>query len=180
MKLVCAFLSLPVPSKSSNSCGDQVNSPISRSVPDYLEQKTLLKFLLVGYSGSGTSTIFKQAKILYKSVPFTEDERENIKLRIQSNVYGYIGILLEGREHFEEESLDQMKQDQGSGETDASDTCICCLLFSTFFLCACVTLLLTHILNEEMIYVHICECKQTHRNPTLCPHRNLFKLNMEM
>uniref|UniRef100_A0A2P2MD43 Extra-large guanine nucleotide-binding protein 1 n=2 Tax=Rhizophora mucronata TaxID=61149 RepID=A0A2P2MD43_RHIMU len=122
MKLVCAFLSLPVPSKSSNSCGDQVNSPISRSVPDYLEQKTLLKFLLVGYSGSGTSTIFKQAKILYKSVPFTEDERENIKLRIQSNVYGYIGILLEGREHFEEESLDQMKQDQGNASNQHHKT----------------------------------------------------------
>uniref|UniRef100_A0A2P2MD56 Extra-large guanine nucleotide-binding protein 1 n=1 Tax=Rhizophora mucronata TaxID=61149 RepID=A0A2P2MD56_RHIMU len=120
MKLVCAFLSLPVPSKSSNSCGDQVNSPISRSVPDYLEQKTLLKFLLVGYSGSGTSTIFKQAKILYKTVPFTEDERENIKLTIQSNVYGYLGILLEGREYFEEETLDQMRKDQASGEIDAT------------------------------------------------------------
>jgi hypothetical protein len=60
MKLVCAFLSLPVPSKPSNSCGEQVNSLISRSVPDYLEQRTLLKLLLVGYSGSGTSTIFKQ------------------------------------------------------------------------------------------------------------------------
>ena len=65
MKLVCAFLSLPVPSKSSNSCGEQVNSPISRSVPDYLEQRTLLKLLLVGFSGSGTSTIFKQVHRLY-------------------------------------------------------------------------------------------------------------------
>jgi hypothetical protein len=60
MKLVCAFLSLPVPSKPSNSCGEQVNSLISRSIPDYLEQRTLLKLLLVGFSGSGTSTIFKQ------------------------------------------------------------------------------------------------------------------------
>ncbi|KAF2295134.1 hypothetical protein GH714_031644 [Hevea brasiliensis] len=91
MKLVCAFLSLPVPAKSSNSCGEQVNSMMSRSVPDYIEQRTLQKILLVGYSGSGKSTIFKQAKILYKPVPFTEEERENIKMTIQSNVYGYLG-----------------------------------------------------------------------------------------
>ncbi|CAK7339464.1 unnamed protein product [Dovyalis caffra] len=118
MKLVCAFLSLPVPSKPSNSCGEQVNSLISRSVPDYLEQRTLLKLLLVGYNGSGTSTIFKQAKILYKPVPFTEDERENIKLTIQSNVYGYLGILLEGRDRFEEESLAAMKKEQSTDETE--------------------------------------------------------------
>ncbi|KAJ6366965.1 hypothetical protein OIU77_003363 [Salix suchowensis] len=119
MKLVCAFLSLPVPFKPSNSCGEQVNSLISRSVPDYLEQRTLLKLLLVGNIGSGTSTIFKQAKILYKPVPFTEDERENIKLTIQSNVYGYIGILLEGRDRFEEERLATMKKDQSNDETEA-------------------------------------------------------------
>ncbi|KAH8503461.1 hypothetical protein Peur_067198 [Populus x canadensis] len=119
MKLVCAFLSLPVPSKPSNSCGEQVNSLISRSVPDYLEQRTLLKLLLVGYSGSGTSTIFKQAKILYKPVPFTEDERENIKLTIQSNVYGYLGILLEGRDRFEEENLAAMKNERSTDETEA-------------------------------------------------------------
>ncbi|KAJ6740217.1 EXTRA-LARGE GUANINE NUCLEOTIDE-BINDING PROTEIN 1 [Salix purpurea] len=119
MKLVCAFLSLPVPFKPSNSCGEQVNSLISRSVPDYLEQRTLLKLLLVGNSGSGTSTIFKQAKILYKPVPFTEDERENIKLTIQSNVYGYIGILLEGRDRFEEERLAAMKKDQSNDEAEA-------------------------------------------------------------
>ncbi|KAG6766895.1 hypothetical protein POTOM_028072 [Populus tomentosa] len=157
MKLVCAFLSLPVPSKPSNSCGELVNSLISRSVPDYLEQRTLLKLLLVGYSGSGTSTIFKQvvsqlvnftskfvyvkdyqsmlsgiwslscfpttevneAKILYKPVPFNEDERENIKLTIQSNVYGYLGILLEGRDRFEEESLAAMKKERSTDETEA-------------------------------------------------------------
>ncbi|XP_011004592.1 PREDICTED: extra-large guanine nucleotide-binding protein 1-like [Populus euphratica] len=118
MKLVCAFLSLPVPSKPSNSCGEQVNSLISRSIPDYLEQRTLLKLLLVGSSGSGTSTIFKQAKILYKPVPFTEDERENIKLTIQSNVYGYLGILLEGRDQFEEESLTAVTKEQSTDETE--------------------------------------------------------------
>ncbi|KAK2981013.1 hypothetical protein RJ640_012172 [Escallonia rubra] len=108
-KLVCAVLSLPVPSKSTYSCGEQVNNVVSRPLPDYLEQRTLQKLLLIGLSGSGTSTMFKQAKILYKDVPFTEDERENIKLLIQGNVYGYLGILLEGRERFEDESLNERR-----------------------------------------------------------------------
>ncbi|KAI7998956.1 Extra-large guanine nucleotide-binding protein 1 [Camellia lanceoleosa] len=59
-KLVCAVLSLHVPSKSANPCGEQVNNLASRAVPDYTEQRTLQKLLLIGYSGSGTSAIFKQ------------------------------------------------------------------------------------------------------------------------
>lgn len=59
-KLVCALLSLPIPSKVSNSCGEQVSNLVNRTVPDYLEQRTLQKLLLVGYNGSGASTIFKQ------------------------------------------------------------------------------------------------------------------------
>ncbi|KAJ1436542.1 P-loop containing nucleoside triphosphate hydrolase [Sesbania bispinosa] len=159
-KLVCAFLSLPVPSnsKSSNSRGFLSSNVVTRMVPDYLEHGIVHKLLLVGCSGSGTSTIFKQAywyrirfrywygaifevsglhrrrhdaaeqgtkdeiqkpvgdhaKILYKSTPFSEDERENIKLTIQTNVYAYLGILLEGRERFEEESLENLKKSQSS------------------------------------------------------------------
>ena len=63
---------------------------------------------------------FIQAKILYKDIPFHEDERENIKLKIQSNVYGYLGILLEGRERFEDESLAEMMQQQSSSGTDSA------------------------------------------------------------
>ncbi|KAK2426607.1 extra-large guanine nucleotide-binding protein [Trifolium repens] len=113
-KLVCAFLSLPVPSKSSNSVGEQHSNLASKSIPDYLEHGIVQKLLLIGCSGSGTSTIFKQAKILYKSIPFSEDEHENLILTIQSNVYTYLGILLEGRERFEDEILADLKKRKSS------------------------------------------------------------------
>ncbi|CAO2830606.1 unnamed protein product [Amaranthus hypochondriacus] len=109
MKLVCAFLSLPVPSKSKNT-PTEVTYVSERPISDYLE-RTLQKLLLVGYNDAGTSTLFKQAKILYKDTPFSEDEREKIKLMIQGNVYCYLGILLEGRERFAEEiSTNLMEQ----------------------------------------------------------------------
>lgn len=97
IKLACAVLSLPVPSGSANTSAEEVNrSNSGLNVPH--------KLLLVGCKKSGTSTIYKQAKILY-GIPFTEYERHNIKLIIQSNLYGYLGTLLEGREQFEEQSL---------------------------------------------------------------------------
>ncbi|KAL6551684.1 hypothetical protein OROGR_007838 [Orobanche gracilis] len=128
-KLLYAVLSLPVPSKSSQSCGEQATSMTSRSIPDYLEQRPVLKLLLIGYNGSGTSTIFKQARILYKDAPFSEDEREHIKLVIQSHVYSYIGVLLEGREHFEEETSNTSRHNQAchgpssppAGHVDGND-----------------------------------------------------------
>ncbi|XP_050261042.1 extra-large guanine nucleotide-binding protein 1-like isoform X1 [Quercus robur] len=99
-KLVCTVLSLPVPPGSENPSEKEVNGEIR----DNLAQKSIHKFLLVGYDKSGTSTIYKQAKILY-GIPFSEDERQTIKLLIQRKLFGYLGILLEGREQFEEESL---------------------------------------------------------------------------
>uniref|UniRef100_A0A1J3HXX0 Extra-large guanine nucleotide-binding protein 1 n=1 Tax=Noccaea caerulescens TaxID=107243 RepID=A0A1J3HXX0_NOCCA len=121
-KLLCAVLSLPVPSNSTaNASGDQLHSANSRSILDHLEHRTLQKILLVGNSGSGTSTIFKQAKILYKDIPFLEDERENIKVIIQTNVYGYLGMLLEGRERFEEEALAVMNTKQCDVENSPAE-----------------------------------------------------------
>ncbi|KAF1002926.1 hypothetical protein AG4045_012293 [Apium graveolens] len=52
---------------------------------------------------------FRQ-KLLYR-VPFTEDERQNMKYMIQSNLYRYIGIQLEERERFEEETLNEMSME---------------------------------------------------------------------
>ncbi|XAR57841.1 hypothetical protein NMG60_11026123 [Bertholletia excelsa] len=119
-RLVCAVLSLPVPTKLGNSLSDQVNNLTSQTVPNYLDHRTIQKLLLIGHSGSGTSTIFNQAKILYKDVPFSPDEREYIKSAIQSNVYGYLGILLEGRERFEDECLNKIRKNLSSGESGDS------------------------------------------------------------
>ncbi|OVA18599.1 Guanine nucleotide binding protein (G-protein) [Macleaya cordata] len=125
IKLVCAFLSLPVPSKAAVPSGEEINNSVGGVVPNY-RKGMLQKLLLVGYNGSGTSTIFKQARILYKSEPFSEDELQNTKLTIQSNVYYYLGILLEGRERFEEESLTQRRirlldQSNVTGSPDERD-----------------------------------------------------------
>ncbi|OMO92174.1 Guanine nucleotide binding protein (G-protein), alpha subunit [Corchorus olitorius] len=114
IKLFCAILSLPVPPKTVNPAEED----ISNRVP---EQQVLNKLLLVGYQKSGTSTIYKQAKILY-NVSFSEDERQSIKLMIQSNLYGYLGILLEGRERFEEESLLVQRKRQIADGSCSSDS----------------------------------------------------------
>lgn len=62
-KLVCAVLSLPVPSKTVYPTGEQLSNTLGQSVPDYFDQSAPHKLLLIGCCGSGTSTIFKQVML---------------------------------------------------------------------------------------------------------------------
>ncbi|XVE48624.1 hypothetical protein DITRI_Ditri01bG0016500 [Diplodiscus trichospermus] len=115
VKLFCALLSFPVPPVPENPAGEDVSQ---RTV----EQQVLPKILLVGYQKSGTSTIYKQAKILY-NISFSENERQNIKLMIQSNLYGYLAIVLEGQERFEEKLLLENRKGKavdGSGSSGSA------------------------------------------------------------
>lgn len=119
VRLLCAVFSLPILPDSANPSGGEVNDPVNEVGLNRLEQKASHKLFLIGPNRSGTSTIFKQAKLLY-NVPFSEDERQNIKFMIQTNLYCYLGILLEGRERFEEEILTEMQKRQSVDEPGPS------------------------------------------------------------
>ncbi|GER30826.1 guanine nucleotide-binding protein alpha-2subunit, partial [Striga asiatica] len=110
MKLLCYLISYPFPHKPHYVSGEQ-------SMPDRMEQNEHRHLLLIGVNGSGTNTIFNQAKVLYKDELVLEDELEHTKLLIQRNTCHYIYLLLVAREKFLEEDLNELRKHQSSNES---------------------------------------------------------------
>ncbi|CAL4932680.1 unnamed protein product [Urochloa decumbens] len=124
-RLIANLFSLPIPPGYSHGLKGDATGDSGRFVPDYLEQKSVHKLLLVGLEGSGSSTIFKQAKFLYGS-KFSSGELLDLKLMIQINVYKYLSTLLEWRECFEDQAMKEDRElctiDKAAGETGVAQT----------------------------------------------------------
>lgn len=56
------------------------------------------------------------------------DECESIKTKIQSNMFRYLGVLLEGRERFEDECLTSLRESSGEGMKQLTFVVVCVCL----------------------------------------------------
>ncbi|KAL0365456.1 UNVERIFIED_CONTAM: Extra-large guanine nucleotide-binding protein 1 [Sesamum angustifolium] len=65
VRIVCAALSLPFPSDITNTGGEDIDDNSNKINSKNPEQDTKNRLLLIGCDQSGTSTIYKQARILY-------------------------------------------------------------------------------------------------------------------
>ncbi|KAJ4914225.1 Extra-large guanine nucleotide-binding protein 2 [Raphanus sativus] len=106
VRVACAVFSLPAPPTSS--AVEPNDEPV-------YEHKMLNKLLLIGEEKCGATTIYKQARSLYK-VPFPEEERERIKFVIQTNLYAYLAMVLEA---YEEEEVNNNQSSDQTDETSA-------------------------------------------------------------
>ncbi|KAH6791929.1 hypothetical protein C2S52_002406 [Perilla frutescens var. hirtella] len=115
VRTLCAALALPFPSDTTNPGGVEVDKDGDK-VNANLEERMMNKLLLVGWDQSGTSTIFTQVKTLYNALA-SENEKQNIKVMIQRNMYRCIGIMLEGRQRLKEDhviAIRRQREDTGS------------------------------------------------------------------
>ncbi|KAG6383180.1 hypothetical protein SASPL_157074 [Salvia splendens] len=85
VRFICSLFSMAVPSERAQRTKEEPSSLSARSVSKNLEEHKVQKLLLLGLDGSGTSTIFKQAKFIYAN-KYTPEELLNIKLIIQSKM----------------------------------------------------------------------------------------------